>query len=103
MRILHFSILQSSFRAAWKLSSEKAKKATFVLDVISSIPSEKFTENVCNLQYYIDEEWKQHGVVAWFQKYRGTIRAPMNLRDFPFDRQLVKFVSRSTWKMTPSQ
>ena len=47
-------------------------------------------------KYWIADEWKEHGIAAWYQKFRGTIRAPMNLRDFPFDRQLlrIKFGSK---------
>jgi hypothetical protein len=46
--------------------------------------------DVATRQYFVAEEWKPHGIAAWYQKFRGTIRAPMNLRDFPFDRQSIR-------------
>lgn len=37
--------------------------------------------------YYVRERYREHGVVSYFQRFVGTIRVDLDLRQFPFDAQ----------------
>jgi len=46
--------------------------------------------------WWIEDEASPHGVLKWYNRYRGTIAAPMDLHEFPFDQQVVKLTVRSS-------
>jgi len=40
--------------------------------------------------YYIRGDYSKYGIMNWYQRYKGNIRLDQDLREFPFDRQIVK-------------
>lgn len=46
--------------------------------------------------YDIREAYVPYGGIAWYQRYKGTIRQDVNLSEFPFDTQDLKILIGST-------
>jgi len=40
--------------------------------------------------FYVREQYSKYGICNWYQKYKGSVTVDLDLREFPFDRQLIK-------------
>jgi len=66
----------------------KSKVWKPVIDFIGNIDLEECVPN--DGSFYIREDYSKYGVVNWYQKYKGNIMVDLDLRDFPFDRQMIR-------------
>lgn len=46
--------------------------------------------------YYIRERYRKHGIVNWYQRFRGCLHQELELHKFPFDQQVIRIRFGST-------
>jgi len=64
-------------------------------EVLGEVELEQLVED--KEMFFMEFLWSDYGIVCQKRQYRGTIRFPMNLRNFPFDVQTLKLVLTSGW------
>eukprot|EP01114_Cavostelium_apophysatum_P014106 TRINITY_DN3571_c0_g1_i2.p1 TRINITY_DN3571_c0_g1~~TRINITY_DN3571_c0_g1_i2.p1 ORF type:complete len:406 (-),score=69.54 TRINITY_DN3571_c0_g1_i2:43-1260(-) len=68
------------------------------VEIVNAVDIEPILYPDDNGTYYILPQFSPHGIVNNFQRYRGIMRAPFQLREFPFDTQILRLTVRSmTW------